>query len=68
MQEYEYKQNYKMLVIKWLHKFFININRQFEIITKNVVSRWFTLYKPTQNVIISEETPPHPLCSYKPAR
>lgn len=34
MQEYKYKQNYKVLVIKWLHKFFININRQFEIITK----------------------------------
>lgn len=35
---------------------------------KNIVSRWFTLYKPTQNVIISEETPPHPLYSYKSAR
>lgn len=68
MQENEYKQNYKMLVIKGLHKFFININRQFRIITKNIVSRWFTLYKPTQNVIISEETPPHPLYSYKSAR
>lgn len=34
MQENEYKQNYKVLVIKGLHKFFININRQFEIITK----------------------------------
>lgn len=34
MQENEYKQSYKVLVIKWLHKFFININRQFEIITK----------------------------------
>lgn len=34
MQENEYKQNYKVLVIKWLRKFFININRQFEIITK----------------------------------
>lgn len=34
MQENEYKQNYKVLVIKWLHIFFININRQFEIITK----------------------------------
>lgn len=34
MQENEYKQNYKMLVIKGLHKFFININRQFRIITK----------------------------------
>ena len=31
MQENEYKQNYKVLVIKGLHKFFININRQFEI-------------------------------------
>lgn len=30
----EYKQNYKVLVIKVLHKFFININRQFKIITK----------------------------------
>jgi hypothetical protein len=34
MQENEYKQNYKMLVIKGLHKFFININRQFEMISK----------------------------------
>lgn len=34
MQENEYKQNYKVLGIKELHKFFININRQFEIITK----------------------------------
>lgn len=34
MQENKYKQNCKVLVIKWLHKFFININRQFEIITK----------------------------------
>ena len=34
MQENEYKQNYKVLFIKGLHKFFININRQFEIITK----------------------------------
>lgn len=34
MQENEYKLNYKVLVIKELHKFFININRQFEIITK----------------------------------
>lgn len=34
MQENEYKQSYKVLVIKGLHKFFININRQFEIITK----------------------------------
>lgn len=34
MQENEYKQNYKVLVIKGLHKFFININRQFEIIAK----------------------------------
>lgn len=34
MQEYEYKQNYKVLVIKGLRKFFININRQFEIIAK----------------------------------
>lgn len=34
MQEYEYKQNYKVLIIKGLHKFFININRQFRIITK----------------------------------
>lgn len=34
MQENEYKQSYKVLVIKWLRKFFININRQFEIITK----------------------------------
>lgn len=34
MQENEYKQYYKVLIIKWLHKFFININRQFKIITK----------------------------------
>lgn len=34
MQENEYKQYYKVLIIKGLHKFFININRQFEIITK----------------------------------
>ena len=34
MQENEYKQYYKVLSIKELHKFFININRQFEIITK----------------------------------
>lgn len=34
MQEYEYKQSYKVLAIKGLRKFFININRQFEIITK----------------------------------
>lgn len=30
----KYKQNYKVLIIKGLHKFFININRQFEIIAK----------------------------------
>lgn len=36
MQENEYKQYYKVLVIKGLHKFFININRQFEIITKTL--------------------------------
>ena len=34
MQENEYKQSYKVLAIKGLRKFFININRQFEIITK----------------------------------
>lgn len=34
MQDNEYKQNYKALYFKGLHKFFININRQFEIITK----------------------------------
>lgn len=34
MQENEYKHKCKVLVIKRLHKFFININRQFEIITK----------------------------------
>lgn len=34
MQENEYKQNCKWLGFKGLHKFFININRQFEIITK----------------------------------
>lgn len=34
MQENEYKQYYKVLVVKGLREFFININRQFEIITK----------------------------------
>lgn len=34
MQENEYKQHYKVLVIKGLHKFFININQQFGKITK----------------------------------
>lgn len=34
MQENEYKQNSKVLIIKGLHKFFTNINRQFETITK----------------------------------
>lgn len=34
MQDNEYNVNYKWLYIKWLHKFFININRRFEIITK----------------------------------
>ena len=34
MRENEYKQNFKALIINGLHKFFININRQFEIITK----------------------------------
>lgn len=34
MQENEYKQKHKVLGIKGLHKFFININQQFEIITK----------------------------------
>lgn len=34
MQENEYKQSNKVLAIKELHKFFININRQFEIIIK----------------------------------
>lgn len=34
MQENEYKHNYKVLVIKGLRNFFININRQIEIITK----------------------------------
>ena len=34
MQENEYKQNYKVLIIKGLRKFLININRQFKIITK----------------------------------
>lgn len=29
MQENKYKQSYKVLVIKGLHKFFININRHF---------------------------------------
>ena len=39
MQENEYKQNYKVLSIRELRKFFININRQFEIITKNCFTR-----------------------------
>lgn len=34
MRENKYKQNFKVLIINGLHKFFININRQFEIITK----------------------------------
>ena len=34
MQENEYKHSYKVLVIKGLRKYFININRQFEIIAK----------------------------------
>lgn len=34
MQENEYKQNCKWLRFKGLYNFFININRQFEIITK----------------------------------
>lgn len=34
MQENKYKYSYKMLITKLLHNFFININRQFEIITK----------------------------------
>lgn len=34
MRENEYKQNFKVLIINGLHKFFVNINRQFEIITK----------------------------------
>lgn len=34
MQKNKYKQYYKVLIIKRLHNFFININRQFEIITK----------------------------------
>ena len=37
-------------------------------VAKKTIFCWFTLYKPTQNVIISEETPPHPLCGYKSAR
>ena len=34
MQDNEYKQKCKVLSIRELRKFFININRQFEIITK----------------------------------
>lgn len=34
MQENVYKQYYKMLIIKGLHNFFININRQFGKIAK----------------------------------
>ena len=34
MQNNEYKQKCKCLIISGLRKFFININRQFEIITK----------------------------------
>ncbi len=34
MQDNEYKQNCKVLCIRELRKFFISINRQFEIITK----------------------------------
>lgn len=34
MQKNEYKQSCKVLIIKELRKFFVSINRQFEIITK----------------------------------
>ena len=34
MRENEYKQNFKVLITNGLHNFFVNINRQFEIITK----------------------------------
>lgn len=34
MQEKEYKQHYKALIIRVLQNYFININRQFGIITK----------------------------------
>lgn len=34
MQNNEYKQKCKCLIIRGLHKFFISINRQFGIITK----------------------------------
>lgn len=68
MQVNESKQNYKVLVIKWLHNFFYKYKPTIWNNYKNIVSRQFTLYKPTQNVIISEETPPHPLNSTKSAR
>lgn len=68
MQKNEYKQNYKVLVIKGLYNFFYKYKPTIWNNYKNIVSRWFTLYKPTQSVIISEETPPHPLNSTKSAR
>lgn len=67
MQENEYKQYYKVLIIKVL-RIFYKYKPTIWNNYKNNVSRWFTLYKPTQNVIISEETPPHPLYSYKSAQ
>lgn len=60
MQENEYKQSYKVLIIKGLHNFFYKYKPTICNNYKNNVSRWFTLYKPTQSVIISEETPPTP--------
>lgn len=43
MQENGYKQSYKVLSIKWLHKFFININRQFEILQKYCFTMVYTI-------------------------
>lgn len=43
MQENEYKKYYKVLVINGLHKFFININRQFKIITKILFTTVYTI-------------------------
>ena len=43
MQENEYKQYYKMLIIKGLHNFFININRQFGKLQKYCFTMVYTI-------------------------
>lgn len=68
MQENEYKQNYKVLFIKGLHKFFININRQFEIITKILFHAGFHYINRHDLLYILKKTPTTPLNSTKSAR